>query len=241
MVRVAGLRKSYGKNEALRGISFEVQQGSVFGLLGPNGAGKTTTLRILATLVRPSGGSAGVAGYDVVKQPLQVRASLGIVNGGMGLYERLTGKEILEFFGRFYGLEGTVLSERIAWADQTLGIGTALSRRVGEMSSGMIQKVIIARAILHKPPVLLLDEATRGLDVFARRALLDFVESYRADGRAVVYSTHVLPEAEEVCDRVGFLHKGRLLFQGTVEEAKENYGADSLERAFIMAAREVEA
>ncbi len=241
MVKVIDLGKSYGKTKALRGISFEVGAGSVYGLLGPNGAGKTTTLRILATLVRPDAGRASVAGYDVNEQPLKVRASLGIVNGGMGLYERLTGREILEFFGRFYGLEGTVLNERISWVDETLGIGAALERRVSEMSSGMIQKVIVARAILHQPPVLLLDEATRGLDVFARRALLDFVEDYRAKGKAVVYSTHVLPEAEEICDMVGFLHEGRLLFQGSIEEAKERYATNSLERAFIRSATEVEA
>jgi len=241
MVKVEGLRKSYGKTQALRGVSFEVAGGSVYGLLGPNGAGKTTTLRILATLVKPDGGRASVAGYQVTEQPLKVRANLGIVNGGMGLYERLTGREILEFFGRFYGLEGPLLSERISWVDETLGIGAALKRRVSEMSSGMMQKVIVARAILHQPPVLLLDEATRGLDVFARRALLDFVESYKAAGKAVVYSTHVLPEAEEICDRVGFLHQGRLLFQGTVAEARERYATDSLERAFIAAAMGVEA
>ncbi len=238
MVEVEGLHKSYGKTPALRGISFRVEPGQVFGLLGPNGAGKTTTLRILATLVRPDGGTARVAGYDVGASPLQVRASLGIVNGGMGLYERLTGREILAFFGRFYGLEGERLQRQIEWVDGVLGIGAALDRRVAEMSSGMIQKVIVARAILHEPPVLLLDEATRGLDVFARRALLDFVAGYRREGKTVVYSTHVLPEAEEICDRVGFLHEGRLLFAGSLEEARSRYGTDSLERAFIKAATE---
>jgi len=239
MVKVEGLRKSYGKTQALRGVSFEVADGKIYGLLGPNGAGKTTTLRILATLVKPDGGRANVAGYDVTSQPLKVRANLGIVNGGMGLYERLTGREILEFFGKLYGLEGADLEERIGWADEVLGMGAALRRRVSEMSSGMIQKVIIARAILHKPPVLLLDEATSGLDVFARRALLDFVVEYRDQGKTIIYSTHVLPEAEEVCDLVGFLHEGKMLFQGTIEEAKRKYATDSLERAFIRAATEV--
>ncbi|WP_456481108.1 ABC transporter ATP-binding protein [Oceanithermus sp.] len=239
MIEVADLHKRYGKNPALRGVSFQVDGGSVYGLLGPNGAGKTTTLRILATLVRPDDGTARVAGHDVISHPLAVRARLGIVNGGMGLYERLTGREILGFFGRFYGLEGRRLEEGIAWVDEVLGIGDALDRRVGDMSSGMIQKVIVARAIIHKPPVLLLDEATRGLDVFARRALLDFVDDYRRQGKAIVYSTHVLPEAEEICDRVGFLYEGRLLFEGSLDEAKRRWGTDSLERAFIRAAEEV--
>ena len=240
-VEVADLHKRYGHHPALRGVSFRVEAGSVYGLLGPNGAGKTTTLRILATLVRPDTGTARVAGHDVTAQPLAVRARLGIVNGGMGLYERLTGRETLAFFGRFYGLEGDRLEEGIAWVDEVLGIGDALDRRVGEMSSGMIQKVIVARAILHKPPVLLLDEATRGLDVFARRALLDFVDDYRRQGKAIVYSTHVLPEAEEICDRVGFIYEGRLLFEGSLDEAKRRWNTASLERAFIRAAEEVRA
>lgn len=240
-IRTERLQKIYRTTEALRGLDLEVRAGEAFGLLGPNGAGKTTTLRILATLVRPSGGEAWVAGHSVRSEPLAVRRSLGIVNGGMGLYERLSGREILHFFGRFYGLEGSALAERVEWVDQMLGIGEALDKKVQEMSSGMIQKVVVARAILHRPPVLLLDEATQGLDVFARRALLDFVQEYKRAGHTVVYSTHVLPEAEEVCDRVGFLHRGRLLFVGTVDEAKARYETDSLERAFIRAAGEVAA
>jgi len=241
LLRLRGLVKRYGTAEALRGIDLDVAPGEAFGLLGPNGAGKTTTLRILATLVRPSAGEAWVNGRSVLRDPLAVRRSLGIVNGGMGLYERLTGREILHFFGRFYGLREAELEERVRWLDGLLGLGEALDKRVETMSSGMIQKIVVGRAILHRPPVLLLDEATQGLDVFARRALLDFVQEYKAAGHTVVYSTHVLPEAEEVCDRVGFLHRGRLLFVGSVPEAKERYATDSLERAFIRAAEEATA
>ncbi len=236
MVELEGLAKAYGKTKALRGVSFKVADGEVFGLLGPNGAGKTTTLRILSTLVKADSGSARVNGLDVGTQPLAVRRILGIVNGGMGLYERLTGREILTFFARFYGLQGEELDRRIAWASETLKIDAALDRQVRHMSSGMIQKVIVARAILHKPPLLLLDEATRGLDVFARRSLLDLVMRYRDEGKTVIYSTHVIPEAEEVCNRVGFLYQGRILFVGSISEAKKRYQTDSLERAFIKAA-----
>ncbi len=236
MVELEGLEKAYGKTKALRGVSFKVADGEVFGLLGPNGAGKTTTLRILSTLVKADSGSARVNGLDVGTQPLAVRRILGIVNGGMGLYERLTGREILTFFARFYGLQGEELDRRIAWASETLKIDAALDRQVRHMSSGMIQKVIVARAILHKPPLLLLDEATRGLDVFARRSLLDLVMRYRDEGKTVIYSTHVIPEAEEVCNRVGFLYQGRILFVGSISEAKKRYQTDSLERAFIKAA-----
>jgi len=241
LLRLRGLVKRYGTAEALRGIDLDVAPGEAFGLLGPNGAGKTTTLRILATLVRPSAGEAWVNERSVLRDPLAVRRSLGLVNGGMGLYERLTGREILHFFGRFYGLREAELEERVRWLDGLLGLGEALDKRVEAMSSGMIQKIVVGRAILHRPPVLLLDEATQGLDVFARRALLDFVQEYKASGHTIVYSTHVLPEAEEVCDRVGFLHRGRLLFVGSVAEAKERYATDSLERAFILAAEEVPA
>jgi len=241
LLRLRGLVKRYGTAEALRGIDLDVAPGEAFGLLGPNGAGKTTTLRILATLVRPSAGEAWVNGRSVLRDPLAVRRSLGLVNGGMGLYERLTGREILHIFARFYGLREAELEERVRWLDGLLGLGEALDKRVETMSSGMIQKIVVGRAILHRPPVLLLDEATQGLDVFARRALLDFVQEYKAAGHTVVYSTHVLPEAEEVCDRVGFLHRGRLLFVGSVPEAKERYATDSLERAFIRAAEEATA
>ena len=241
LVRLRGLSKRYGATEALKGVDLEVAAGEVFGLLGPNGAGKTTTLRILATLIRPSAGEAWVNGRSVLREPLAVRRSLGIVNGGMGLYERLTGREILHFFGRFYGLNEGELEARVRWLDELLGLGPVLDKRVETMSSGMVQKIVVGRAILHRPPVLLLDEATRGLDVFARRALLDFVQEYKAAGHTIVYSTHVLPEAEEVCDRVGFLHRGRLLFGGSLDEARRRYGTDSLERAFIRAAEEVPA
>ncbi len=239
-IQTKRLRKSYRSADALKGLDLELFAGEAFGLLGPNGAGKTTTLRILATLIKPTEGDAWIGGHSVRSEPLAVRRLIGIVNGGMGLYERMSGREILHFFGRFYGLEGRVLTERVQWVDQVLGIGAALDKKVQEMSSGMMQKIVVARAILHRPPVLLLDEATRGLDVFARRALLDFVQEYKRSGNTVVYSTHVLPEAEEICDRVGFLHLGTLLFVGSLDAVKERYETDSLERAFIKAAEEAE-
>lgn len=233
MVKLVNLQKTYRGIQAVKGLTFSVEPGEVYGLLGPNGAGKTTTLRMLATLLKPTAGTAYVAGFDVLQQPLEVRRNLGIVNGGMRVYDRLTGYEVLDFFGSFYDLWGAKLKERIAWAAELLRIDTStLSKQVREMSTGMQQKIVIARAILHQPQVLLLDEATAGLDVFARRALLDFVQQYAGLGRTLVYSTHVMSEAEEVCSRVGFIDKGSLVFEGSLKEALE-LGAGNLERAFI--------
>ncbi len=233
MVDVQSIKKSYRAFQAVKGVSFRVQPGEVYGLLGPNGAGKTTTLRILATLLKPTAGSARVADFDVERQSLEVRRNLGIVNGGMKVYDKLTGLEVLDFFGSFYDLWGSRLKERIDWAAELLRIEKAvLNKQVKDMSTGMQQKIVIARAILHQPQVLLLDEATAGLDVFARRALLDFVRQYAGLGKTLVYSTHVMSEAEEVCDRVGFIDKGLLVYEGSLKEALE-LGAGNLEKAFI--------
>lgn len=240
MVEVDNLQKSYKKFQAVKGISFAVQPGEVYGLLGPNGAGKTTTLRMLATLLKPTGGSARVAGFDVVRQALEVRRNIGIVNGGMRVYDKLTGREVLDFFGGFYELWGPKLRERIEWASHLLQMEGVLDKPVKDMSSGMQQKVVIARAILHQPQVLLLDEATAGLDVFARRALLEFVKQYRELGKTLVYSTHVMSEAEEVCSRVGFIDKGLLVYEGALREALQ-LGSGNLERAFIRRLEEAAA
>lgn len=237
MIEIIGLSKAYGPRRAVQDLTFQVPPGEVYALLGPNGAGKTTTLRILSTLIRPTEGRAKVAGFDVVQEALEVRRRLGLVNGGMRVYDRLTGREVLRFFAGFYGLEGRAFQEALEWVVGLLGMEETLERRVMEMSTGMRQKVVIARAILHRPPVLLLDEATAGLDVFARRALLDFVKTYRQLGNTIVYSTHVMVEAEEVADRVGFLHQGRLVYEGTKEEALA-LGEGSLERAFVRRVKE---
>ncbi|RTG93199.1 ATP-binding cassette domain-containing protein [Thermus scotoductus] len=237
MIEVANLSKEYGQRRAVQDLTFQVSPGEVYALLGPNGAGKTTTLRILSTLIRPTKGRAKVAGFDVAREPLEVRRRLGLVNGGMRVYDRLTGREVLRFFAGFYGLEGQAFQEALDWVADLLEMEETLERRVLEMSTGMRQKVVIARAILHRPPVLLLDEATAGLDVFARRALLDFVKAYRQLGNAIIYSTHVMSEAEEVADRVGFLHQGRLVYEGSKEEALA-LGEGSLEEAFVRRVKE---
>ncbi len=237
MIDVKNVSKAYGKQQVLEGLTFQVRPGEVYALLGPNGAGKTTTLRILAALVRPSRGEVRVAGVDPLKEPLEAKRRLGLVNGGMGVYDRLTGLENLLLFGEIHGLRGRALAEAVDWVTDLLALEETLARPAMALSTGMRKKLVIARAILHRPQVLLLDEATAGLDVFARRALLDFVKAYRDLGHTLLYSTHVMAEAEEVADRVGFLYQGRLVWEGPKGEAMA-LGQGSLERAFVGLVRE---
>ncbi|WP_261664364.1 ATP-binding cassette domain-containing protein [Deinococcus sp. Marseille-Q6407] len=233
MLELRQLSKRYGTFTALEDVTLQVAGGQVFGLLGPNGAGKTTLLRILATLLQPSSGSAQVAGLDVAAQPDGVRQLIGVVNGGMGLPARLTGREILHSFAGFYGLSRAQAEARIAELDAALDLGRTLDTRAGEYSTGMRQKVTIARAVIQDPAVLILDEAASGLDIFARRALLDWVAAARRPGKLTLYSTHVMSEVEEVCDRVAVLHAGRLLAEGTQPELLAHTRAASLEEAFF--------
>jgi sodium transport system ATP-binding protein len=245
MLQISGLSKVYNApkqktrgetkatHKALEPLNLNVSGGQVYGLLGPNGAGKTTLLRCLATLLTPSSGTATLAGFDIQKEPEKVRQILGVVNGGMGLYDRLTGREILEYFAGFYGMPQSKVQSRILELDDLLELGDALTKRTMDHSTGMKQKIVIARAVIHDPQVLILDEAASGLDILARRALLDFVKSYKAQNRLVLYSTHVMDEIEEVSERAAILYKGRLLEEGTLEEIKSRSGERKLENAFF--------
>ena len=239
MISVSHLNKSFeggrgGKPVvAVDDLSFEVEKGEVFGLLGPNGAGKTTTLRILSTLLVADSGAATVAGHDIVKQAETVRSMIGVVNGGMGLYDRLTGREILHYFGGLYGMKRRDIEARIEQLDELLQLGDTLPRRAGGFSTGMKQKVVIARAVIHDPAVIFFDEATSGLDVVARRSVIDFVRAYPSAGRAVVYSTHVMSEVEELCDRACIIYQGRKIADGTIPEIVASGEGQSLEDAFF--------
>ena len=233
MLQIENLSKHYGKFQALQSVSFSATAGEIFGLLGPNGAGKTTLLRILATLLQQDSGTAVVAGHDTLREPETVRRLIGVVNGGMGLYDRLTGREILRYFAGLYDLTQAQADRRIEELDASLDLSGTLDTRASGFSTGMKQKIVIARAVIHDPPVLILDEAASGLDVMARRALLDFVLAYRQEGRVVVYSTHVMSEVEEVCDRVAILERGELLTVDTVAGILAQTRQTSLERAFF--------
>lgn len=233
MLNVQHIGKRYGEHTALSDISFEARSGEVFGLLGANGAGKTTLLRILSTLLKPTSGSARVAGFDIARQPQQVRARIGLVSGGMGLHDRLTGAETLRYFASLHGMNRVQTEARISVLDEQLDLGDLLTRRAGGFSTGMKQKLVLARALIHDPPVLLLDEASSGLDVLARRTLLDLVSALRGQDRLIVYSTHVMSEVEELCDRLAVISGGQVLSVASPAELVAQSGERNLERAFF--------
>ena len=223
--------KSFGALRAVVDLTLSVVPGEIYGLLGPNGAGKTTALRMLAGLLQPSSGQALLLGLEAGS--LQAKTRMGFLSGSTGLYARLTPRETLQYFGRIHGLSGVDLRCRIATLAGWLGLESLLDRRCESLSSGERQRVSLARAVLHDPPVLILDEPTSGLDVLASRSLRDFVGSERSRGKAVLFSTHYLAEAELLCDRIGLLFRGRLLREGTPGSIRAECGATTLEEAFL--------
>jgi sodium transport system ATP-binding protein len=237
MVEARGLGKVYpgkkGKRtEAVRDLSFRCHEGEVFGLLGPNGAGKTTTLRMLSTVLSPTAGTAVLDGADVCAEPHLVRASIGFLSGNTGLYPRLTSREVLTYFGQLYGLESEHIKQRISELAEAFDMTEFLDKRCDRLSSGMKQKVNVARTVIHDPRILILDEPTVGLDVLASRTIVDFVRQYRDMGRCVIFSTHIMGEVSRLCDRLAIIHKGTVQFDGSPQELRERAGED-LEEAFV--------
>ena len=233
-VVVERLQKLFGRATAVDDLSLSVASGEIYGLLGPNGAGKTTALRVLAGLLAPSAGSAHVNGIDVAAAPREAQRHLGFLTGSTGLYGRLTGREVLGYFSRLQQMPLARIGPRIEDLSQALDLGGLLDRRCEALSSGQKQRVSVARAVLHDPAVLILDEPTVGLDVLASRFLRDYVRAERDRGKAVIFSTHYLAEAELLCDRIGLLHRGRLLAEGTPFDLRALAdGASSLEEAFL--------
>ncbi|MCA8979262.1 MAG: ATP-binding cassette domain-containing protein [Planctomycetes bacterium] len=222
-----------GEVHALRGVTMRAEYGEIYGLLGPNGAGKTTTMRILSTILAPTAGRARVAGIDVVADPLEARRRIGFLSNNTGLYPRLTARETLRYFGRLHGLEKDALEARIEELVDAFGMRDFADGRVEAFSTGQKQKVSIARAVLTDPPVLILDEPTTGLDILASSAMIEFVESRRAAGTCVIFSTHILSEAERLCDRIGVIHHGRVLAAGTQAELSALTGEEYLDRVFL--------
>ena len=239
MIHVHELTKHYsdlrrGKFVALGGISFHARPGQVYGLLGPNGAGKTTALRILSTVLRPSGGTATINGYDVLTQAAQVRRQIGFMSTNTAVYDRMTGWEMVEYFGRLHGIPQASLTERMETLFDRLKMNDTRDILGAKMSTGMRQKVSVARAIVHDPPVLIFDEATVGLDVLVARALLDTVAELRDHGKCVVFSTHIMREAERLCDRIAIVHRGHILAEGTLDELRDRHRQRDLEELFFQ-------
>jgi len=227
-----GASKSFGAVRAVAALSLSIPGGEIYGLLGPNGAGKTTALRMLAGLLAPTSGRALLVGNEA--RTTQAKRHLGYLSGSTGLFGRLTPREVLDYFGQIHGMARATIRQRLDTLTGALALSSILDRRCEGLSTGERQRVSIARAVLHDPAVLILDEPTSGLDVLASRFLRDFVRKERDRGKAVLFSTHYLAEAELLCDRIGFLHHGQLLTEGTPARIRGDAG--TLEEAFLALA-----
>ncbi len=230
-VRVDRLAKSLGPNKVLRGISFEARRGEIFGLLGPNGAGKTTTLRIICTLLAPDAGSVAVLGFDTRAAPAEVRRRVGVVTAEIGVYPRLSARENIAYFAELSGVLDGELDRKVDGVLERLDMGSFAKQRAESLSSGQKQKVAIARAIVHDPPVLMFDEPTSNLDVLASREIREFMVESKSRGKCVIFSTHVLHDAERLCDRVTIIHEGRVVGSGPTAEVRGKF--EDLEDAFL--------
>jgi sodium transport system ATP-binding protein len=242
-VDVRGLTKIFeddarGRLCAVDGVSFECRAGEIFGLLGANGAGKTTTLRMLSTVLVPSAGAASVMGFDVVRQPERVRQQLGFFSASTALYPRLTGRETLAFFARINGYPEDRVSSRVEALVRRFGLTEYADTRVDRLSQGMKQKVSIARTVAHDPPVLIFDEPTVGLDVLNALDMQQVIADLRSEGKAIIFSTHVMSEAERLCDRIAILHRGRIHACDTLPRLRAATGAHYLEDIFVRYVRD---
>ena len=238
MIEARSLTKTYsdlrrGEIVALDRLSFRAEPGQIYGLLGPNGAGKTTALRIFSTVLQPTSGTVVVSGFDCVTQPTLVRHHIGFMSANTAVYDRMTAWEMVEYFGRLYGMDDDELQERMERLFDRLQMQDIRDLLGSKMSTGMKQKVSIARSIIHDPPVLIFDEATNGLDVLVARALLETVNELRDQGKCILFSTHIMREAERLCDRVAIIHRGKILTEGTLDELRERHHEHDLEELFF--------
>ena len=237
MIEVHDLRKSYrsrrGEVRAVDGVSFVAPDGVITGLLGPNGAGKTTTLRMLYTLVRPDSGTVSVDGIEVARDPGRVRSQIGVLPDARGLYKRLTARENIAYFGRLQGLESGFIESQTARLVEALEMQDFIDRRAEGFSQGQRTKTAIARALVHDPPNVLLDEPTNGLDVMTTRAMRGFLRQLREQGRCVLFSSHVMQEVAALCDRIVVIAQGRVVADGTPDQLRAQTGMESLEDAFV--------
>ncbi|MDP4180159.1 MAG: ATP-binding cassette domain-containing protein [Bacillota bacterium] len=234
MVNVDKLTKEFGKSKAVDSISFEIKKGEVFGLLGENGAGKTTTLRMLATMLKPTSGAAYINGININKDPQAARFCIGILFGGeTGLYDRLTVYENISYFGELNDMDKNTIKRRIEELAKAFEMEGYINKKASKLSKGMKQKVAFARAIAHDPEVMFFDEPTSGLDVSAARNVHDFILECKKKGKTILFSSHTMSEVEKLCDRVGVIHKGKLIDIGSIAEFKRKYDNESFEEIFI--------
>ena len=237
MISVQKLTRQFGEGDdavlAVNELSFEVQPGEVYGLLGANGAGKTTTLRMIMGLLVPTGGDVEILGEYVSRHPERIKSRIGLVSASAGLYQWLTPREILEFFAGGYGLNAQQTSARIQQLAELMQLHDFLDRRSATLSTGQKQRVNLARALVHDPPVVLLDEPTRGLDIVGSQVVFEFVRALREQRKAIVVCTHQLDEAERLCDRFGLLYRGQLKYEGTLEQLRLQTGLSSIVEMFI--------
>jgi len=238
MIEATNLTKLFkdrkrGEVRAVDDVSFTCRPGEVYGLLGPNGAGKTTTLRLLSTALKPTSGTAIINGINVVEHPQQVRAQVGFLSGNTGLYGRLSPREMVTYFGRLYGMKPEAIKERIDNLFTMLDMHSFADGRNEKLSTGMKQKVSIARTVVHDPPTMIFDEPTTGLDVISSGTIVDFIQRCRDQGKTVIFSTHIMSEAMRLCDRIGIIHMGKMYYEGTVQQALDQTATTNLESAFI--------
>lgn len=233
MIKVSNLYKSFGKVKAVRGISFEVEDGEITGLLGPNGAGKTTTLRMLYSLLPPDEGEIRIDGLDPTKDAMAIKQTLGVVPDSRGLYTRMSARENISYYGKLHGMSAKDISSRIEELVETLDMADFIERRTEGFSQGQRVKVAIARAMVHKPQTVLLDEPSNGLDVMSTRALRRYILSLKEAGHSVILSTHIMQEVAALCDRIIIIADGQIAADGSAQELLEKSGCDSLEDAFV--------
>ena len=218
---------------AVDSISFRCEPGRVFSLLGPNGAGKTTTLRMLSTIFKPTSGSIKIAGIDAIADPQEARKKIGFLTGSTGLYARLTPNELIQYFGDLYGVSKADLKERKEHLYHLLDMNEFQNKRIGKLSTGMKQKVSICRTMIHDPEVVVFDEPTSGLDVITAENIITLIRDCKNQGKTVIFSSHIMSEVDLLCDDMAIIHKGKILFEGTMQDFRSNMQADNLTAEFI--------
>jgi sodium transport system ATP-binding protein len=238
MIEARGLSKRFhdkkrGEIKAVDNVSFTCKPGQIYGLLGANGAGKTTTLRVLATILEPTDGTAIICGHDVVENPERVRANVGFLSTATALYPRLTAQEIVEYFGLLNGLDEATLKKRVDEIFHRLDMNGFRDRRCDKLSTGMKQKTSIARTLVHDPPVMIFDEPTLGLDIMTARTITAFIRECRDRGKTVIFSTHIMSEVEKLCDVIGIIQSGKLLAEGTLAQLRDQHHEQDLEEIFV--------